>query len=75
MKFETESKLKFLFKIHFQSKPLKQTLKISVNSLQVLYMDAVQHIPDDIQDIVDLMTEKEIRLHAPLEEIELLQEC
>jgi len=38
-------------------------------------MDAVQHIPDDIQDIVDLMTEKEIRLHAPLEEIELLQEC
>lgn len=35
-------------------------------------MDAVQHMPDDIQDIVDLMTEKEIRLHAPLEEIELL---
>ena len=47
-------------------------LQISVNSLQVLYMDAVQHMPDDIQDIVDLMTEKEIRLHAPLEEIELL---
>lgn len=35
-------------------------------------MDAVKYIPDDIQDIVDLMTEKEIRLHAPLEEIELL---
>lgn len=35
-------------------------------------MDAVQKSPDDIQDIVDLMIEKEIRLHAPLEEIELL---
>ena len=35
-------------------------------------MDAVKYIPDDIQDIVDLMIEKEIRLHAPLEEIELL---
>lgn len=35
-------------------------------------MDAVQHSSEDIQDIVDLMTEKEIRLHAPLEEIELL---
>lgn len=35
-------------------------------------MDAVQHMLDDIEDIVDLMTEKEIRLHAPLEEIELL---
>ena len=51
---------------------LEQALITAVNSLQVLYMDAVQHIPDDIQDIVDLMTEKEIRLHAPLEEIELL---
>lgn len=40
--------------------------------LQVLYMDAVQKLPEDVQDIVDLMTEKEIRLRAPLEEIELL---
>lgn len=47
-------------------------LKNSRNSFQVLYMDAVQHSPEDIQDIVDLMTEKEIRLHALLEEIELL---
>ena len=35
-------------------------------------MDAVQKLPEDVQDIVDLMTEKEIRLRAPLEEIELL---
>lgn len=40
--------------------------------LKVLYLDAAQNLPEDVQDIVDLMTEKEIRLHAPLEEIELL---
>ena len=41
---------------------------------QILYMDAAQHLPDDLQDIVDLMVEKEIRLRAPLEEIELLMQ-
>ena len=40
--------------------------------LKVLYLDAAQNLPEDVQDIVDLMTEKEIRLCAPLEEIELL---
>ena len=35
-------------------------------------MDAAQNLPEDVQDIIDLMTEKEIRLRAPLEEIELL---
>lgn len=39
---------------------------------KVLYLDAAQNLPEDVQDIVDLMTEKEIRLRAPLEEIELL---
>lgn len=37
-------------------------------------MDAAQLLPDDLQDIVDLMVEKEIRVHAPLEEIELLMQ-
>lgn len=37
-------------------------------------MDAVQLLPDDLQDIVDLMVEKEIRVRAPLEEIELLMQ-
>lgn len=37
-------------------------------------MDAAQLIPDDLQDIVDLMVEKEIRVRAPLEEIELLMQ-
>jgi len=65
--------------MQFESKLGKKKVKsVFYQALQscpwakVLYMDAVQHIPDDIQDIVDLMTEKEIRLHAPLEEIELL---
>ena len=40
--------------------------------LQCLYTEAVQYFPEDMQDIVDMMMEKEIRLHAPLEEIELL---
>ena len=37
-------------------------------------MDATQLLPDDLQDIVDLMVEKEIRVRAPLEEIELLMQ-
>lgn len=37
-------------------------------------MEAVKYLPEDIQDIVDVMVEKEIRLRAPLEEIELLCE-
>lgn len=37
-------------------------------------MDAAQLLPDDLQDIVDLMVEKEIRVRAPLEEIELLMQ-
>lgn len=37
-------------------------------------MDAAQLLSDDLQDIVDLMVEKEIRVRAPLEEIELLMQ-
>lgn len=37
-------------------------------------MDAAQLLPDDLQYIVDLMVEKEIRVRAPLEEIELLMQ-
>ncbi|KAL9952401.1 hypothetical protein ACROYT_G039651 [Oculina patagonica] len=65
--------------MEFQSKHGQEKVKsVFYQALQdcpwakVLYMDAVQKSPDDIQDIVDLMIEKEIRLHAPLEEIELL---
>ncbi|XP_054423132.1 nuclear exosome regulator NRDE2 [Pteronotus mesoamericanus] len=41
---------------------------------KVLYMDAVEHFPDEMQEILDLMTEKELRVRLPAEELELLLE-
>lgn len=37
-------------------------------------MDAVEYFPDDMQEVLDLMTEKELRLRLPAEELELLLE-
>uniref|UniRef100_A0A3Q3S991 NRDE-2, necessary for RNA interference, domain containing n=1 Tax=Mastacembelus armatus TaxID=205130 RepID=A0A3Q3S991_9TELE len=39
-----------------------------------LYMDAVQLFPEHLQEFVDLMTEKELRLRLPLEELDILLE-
>ncbi|KAK0132543.1 Protein NRDE2 [Merluccius polli] len=39
-----------------------------------LYMDAVQLFPGHLQEFVDLMTEKELRLRLPLEELDILLE-
>lgn len=39
-----------------------------------LYMDAVQLFPEHLQEYVDLMTEKELRLRLPLEELDILME-
>ncbi len=39
-----------------------------------LYIDAVEYFPDDLQELIDLMTEKEIRLRTPIEEVDLLVE-
>lgn len=41
---------------------------------QALYMDAVEYFPDEMQEVMDLMTEKELRVRLPLEELELLLE-
>ncbi|KAJ8792142.1 hypothetical protein J1605_019993 [Eschrichtius robustus] len=41
---------------------------------KVLYLDAVEYFPDEMQEILDLMTEKELRVRLPLEELELLLE-
>ncbi|KAI8505433.1 Protein nrde2 [Branchiostoma belcheri] len=41
---------------------------------KVLYMDAVRWFPGDLQDVLDIMVEKEVRVRAPLEEVELLME-
>ncbi|KAG7509979.1 NRDE2-like [Solea senegalensis] len=39
-----------------------------------LYMDAVKLFPEHLQQFVDLMTEKELRLRLPLEELDILLE-
>lgn len=41
---------------------------------KVLYMDAVEYFPEELQEILDVMTEKELRVRLPLEELELLLE-
>nr|XP_006122408.1 protein NRDE2 homolog isoform X1 [Pelodiscus sinensis] len=41
---------------------------------KVLYMDAIEYFPDQLQEILDLMTEKELRIRVPIEELELLLE-
>ncbi|KAM6360125.1 nuclear exosome regulator NRDE2 isoform 6-T9 [Alca torda] len=41
---------------------------------KVLYMDAVEYFPDQLQETLDLMTEKELRVRVPVEELDLLLE-
>ncbi|NWI11600.1 NRDE2 protein, partial [Crypturellus soui] len=41
---------------------------------KVLYMDAIEYFPDQLQEAVDLMTEKELRVRVPMEELDLLLE-
>ncbi|XP_063295561.1 nuclear exosome regulator NRDE2 [Pelobates fuscus] len=41
---------------------------------KVLYMDAVEYFPEKLQEIIDLMAEKELRVRVPLEELDLLLE-
>lgn len=41
---------------------------------QSLYMDGVQLFPERMQEFVDVMTEKELRLRLPLEELDILLE-
>lgn len=40
--------------------------------LQCLYMDYVGHFPSQLQEVCDLLVEKEIRLRLPLEELDIL---
>nr|XP_015205763.1 PREDICTED: protein NRDE2 homolog [Lepisosteus oculatus] len=39
-----------------------------------LYMDAVAYFPERVQEFLDLMTEKELRLRVPMEELDILLE-
>ena len=43
--------------------------------VQVLYSDAVQYLPEcELTKVVEVMEEKGVRVHAPVEEIKLLLE-
>ncbi|XP_029349779.1 protein NRDE2 homolog [Echeneis naucrates] len=46
----------------------------SIPWVKGLYMDAVQLFPEHLQEFVDLMTEKELRVRLPLEELDILLE-
>ena len=37
-------------------------------------MDVMEYFPEELQEILDGMTEKELRVRLPLEELELLLE-
>lgn len=41
---------------------------------QGVYMDGMQLFPERMQEFVDLMTEKELRLRLPVEELDILLE-
>ncbi|XP_032866384.2 nuclear exosome regulator NRDE2 isoform X2 [Tyto alba] len=41
---------------------------------KALYMDAIEYFPDHLQETLDLMTEKELRVRVPMEELDLLLE-
>ena len=38
----------------------------------MIYIDAVECFPNDIEEIISIMEEKELRIRAPVEEVELL---
>ena len=40
----------------------------------MLYIDAVEHFPNDTEEIMSVMEEKELRVRAPVEEVELLMQ-
>lgn len=41
---------------------------------KVLYMDTVRHNPRGLQEVLDVLQEKELHMRAPLEEVELILE-
>lgn len=40
--------------------------------LKVLYWDTVHHFPDQLERVVEVMEERELRIRAPLEEVQML---
>ena len=40
---------------------------------KVLYLDAARHTPRQLQEVLDILQEKELHLRSPLEELELIE--
>ena len=40
--------------------------------LQELYLEGIHMFPDQLQEMVDMMTEKELRVQIPVEELDIL---
>ncbi len=47
----------------------KETLTCSFQSV---FLDVLQYYPDKLQEVSDLLVEKELRVRTPLEELDLL---
>lgn len=47
-------------------------LKYALFALQVLYTDLARYCPEDVEEVVDLITSRNLRLRTPLEEADLL---
>ncbi|VDL85359.1 unnamed protein product [Schistocephalus solidus] len=39
---------------------------------QILYTDFARYCPEDVEEVVELLTEAELRLRTPLDEVDLL---
>ena len=46
--------------------------KCNICSFQMIYLDFVQYFPEKLEEVVDLLVEKELRVRLPLEELDLL---
>lgn len=40
--------------------------------IQVLYWDAVRYFPEELERVIEVMEEREVRIRAPIEEVQML---
>ncbi|XP_039281591.1 uncharacterized protein LOC111046215 [Nilaparvata lugens] len=62
--------------LHRDSDEIRKTFYKAVEEcpwVKAIYMDAVQLLPENLQEIQDLLIEKELRLHSLLDELEILR--
>ena len=61
-----------LLKISIKMKFVELLLTERLFFLQELYLEGIHMFPDELQELVDMMTEKEIRVQIPVEELDIL---